>query len=52
MIDMFGSSGGLMDLRAALLSSHGFAVLALPYFKYEDLPTELGDVDFEYFKVQ
>ncbi|XP_025104979.1 acyl-coenzyme A amino acid N-acyltransferase 2-like isoform X2 [Pomacea canaliculata] len=50
VIDMFGSSGGLMDLRAALLSSHGFAVLALPYFKYEDLPTELGDVDFEYFK--
>ncbi|KAK7104525.1 bile acid-CoA:amino acid N-acyltransferase-like isoform X2 [Littorina saxatilis] len=50
VIDMFGSAGGLMELRATLLASHGFAVLALPFFKYEDLPAKLEDVTFDYFE--
>src|SRR4051794_27319542 len=39
-----------MQHRAALLASHGFAVLALAYFGYEDLPEGLSDVDLEYFE--
>jgi bile acid-CoA:amino acid N-acyltransferase len=51
VIDMFGSAGGLMETRACMLASHGFAVLALAFFKYEDLPSTLGEVTFDYFEV-
>ena len=54
MIDIFGGAGGIIELRAALLASHGFAALALPYFNYDDLPKmkDLGfSLDLEYFEV-
>ncbi|XP_076464827.1 bile acid-CoA:amino acid N-acyltransferase-like [Babylonia areolata] len=50
VIDMTGSTGGLSEFRAALLASHGFAVLALPYFRFQDLPAKLEDVPFDYFE--
>lgn len=50
VIDMFGSAGGIMEMRAALLASHGFAVLSLPFFRYEDLTRNLDEVKFDYFK--
>lgn len=42
--------GGLTEFRASLLASHGFAVLAVAYFAYEDLPNLLQEVDLEYFE--
>ena len=51
VIDMFGGVGGIVEFRAALLASHGFACLSLPYFMYQDLPDSLFDVEFEYFLV-
>jgi dienelactone hydrolase len=50
-----GSGGGLGGLggvqsSAALLASHGYATLALAYFRYEDLPAELVDIPLEYFR--
>jgi dienelactone hydrolase len=47
-----GSRGGLTgaQCQAALLASHGFATLALAYFNYADLPTELTDIPVEYFR--
>ncbi|XP_046935753.1 acyl-coenzyme A thioesterase 6 [Lynx rufus] len=50
IIDLFGSGGGLCEYRASLLAGHGFAVLALAYFKFEDLPGYLDDVHLEYFE--
>ncbi|XP_039078820.1 acyl-coenzyme A amino acid N-acyltransferase 2-like [Hyaena hyaena] len=50
IMDLFGGRGGLVEFRASLLASHGFAVLALAYFGYEDLPAELGEIDLEYFE--
>lgn len=50
VIDIFGGIGGLTEFRASLLASSGFAVLALAYFAYEDLPAFLGEVDLEYFE--
>ncbi|XP_048218562.1 acyl-coenzyme A thioesterase 6 [Perognathus longimembris pacificus] len=50
IIDLFGSGGGLCEYRASLLAGHGFAVLALAYFRYEDLPEYLCDVCLEYFE--
>ena len=48
IIDLFGTAGGLIETRAALLASHGYAVLALAYFKYEDLPGGT-EFDLDYF---
>ncbi|XP_014691249.2 acyl-coenzyme A thioesterase 6 isoform X1 [Equus asinus] len=49
IIDLFGTGGGLCEYRASLLAGHGFAVLALAYFRFEDLPEYLNDVHLEYF---
>ncbi|KAF7483599.1 hypothetical protein GHT09_004935 [Marmota monax] len=50
IIDLFGSGGGLCEYRASLLAGHGFAVLALAYFRFEDLPEYLSDMRLEYFE--
>ncbi|XP_070273136.1 acyl-coenzyme A thioesterase 6-like isoform X1 [Myotis yumanensis] len=50
IIDLFGSGGGLCEYRASLLAGHGFAVLALAYFRFEDLPESLNVVHLEYFE--
>lgn len=50
VIDLFGSTGGLLEFRASLLASHGFAALALAYWGYDDLPTQLEQVDIAYFE--
>ncbi|XP_011232180.1 acyl-coenzyme A amino acid N-acyltransferase 2 [Ailuropoda melanoleuca] len=50
VIDLFGGRGGLIEFRASLLAAHGFAVLALAYFAYEDLPSSLQEIDLEYFE--
>ena len=51
VIDMFGNAGGLVEFRAAMLASRGLACYALPYRSYEDLPSDLSDINLEYFKV-
>ncbi|XP_044928546.1 acyl-coenzyme A thioesterase 6 [Mustela putorius furo] len=50
IIDLFGSGGGLCEYRASLLAGHGFAVLALAYFRFEDLPENLEALHLEYFE--
>lgn len=50
VIDLFGGTGGLIEFRASLLASHGFATLALAYWGYDDLPSPLKKVDLEYFE--
>jgi dienelactone hydrolase len=44
-----GSNGGLPRRPAVWLASHGFAALALAYFRYEDLPPQLEGIPLEYF---
>jgi dienelactone hydrolase len=44
-----GSEGGLPNRRAAWLASHGYAALALAYFRYENLPAQLEAIPLEYF---
>jgi hypothetical protein len=48
---MFGTAGGLIEYRAALLASRGFITYALPYFLFDDLPKHMLDIDFDYLKV-
>jgi len=50
VIDLYGTRGGLLEFRAALLSSHGFATFAVAYFDFEDLlPKKIKEVDMTYF---
>ena len=46
---MFGSHGGLLEHRAAILASHGFVVFALAFFAYKDLPETEWGLELEYF---
>lgn len=49
-MDLFGGAGGLIEFRAGLLASRGFAVLALAFFAYEDLPRTMARLDLDYFE--
>ncbi|XP_074660931.1 acyl-coenzyme A thioesterase 5-like [Tubulanus polymorphus] len=49
VIDMFGTNGGCVEHRSALLASRGIASLALAYFDYEDLPSKVDQLDMNYF---
>jgi len=44
-----GSEGGIPNRRAAWFASHGYAALALAYFRFDDLPRELAGIPLEYF---
>ncbi|KAF1034517.1 MAG: hypothetical protein GAK35_04297 [Herbaspirillum frisingense] len=44
-----GSGGGLHEQRAALYAAHGYAALALGYFKVPGRPDHIGDTPLEYF---
>ncbi|KAM9290915.1 acyl-coenzyme A thioesterase 1-like [Morus bassanus] len=50
IIDLYGTGGGLPEYRACLLANYGFAVLALAYYSYEDLPKEMKEFHLEYFE--
>nr|XP_030130219.3 acyl-coenzyme A thioesterase 1 isoform X1 [Taeniopygia guttata] len=50
IIDLYGAGGGLPEYRACLLANHGFAVLALAFYSYEDLPKAMKEFHLEYFE--
>ncbi|XP_032338219.1 acyl-coenzyme A thioesterase 1 isoform X1 [Camelus ferus] len=50
IVDIFGVGGGLLEYRASLLAGKGFAVMALAYCNYEDLPTGMENLHLEYFE--
>ncbi len=45
-----GSGLGVNSPIAALLASHGFNVLSLPYFNEKGLPARLSEIPLEYFE--
>ena len=50
VVDMFGSSGSLMEHRAALFASRGIAALALAYIGFEGLPKDFSNLKMSYFQ--
>ncbi|XP_069886683.1 acyl-coenzyme A thioesterase 5-like isoform X4 [Dipodomys merriami] len=50
IIDLFGVGGGLLEYRASLLAGKGFAVMALAYYNYDDLPKDMKILHLEYFE--
>ncbi|KAL9979721.1 hypothetical protein ACROYT_G017424 [Oculina patagonica] len=52
VIDILGGAGGLVEFKASLLASNGFAAMALAYFAYDDLPDleSQSSMDMEYFE--
>lgn len=49
-MDLFGLGGGLLEYRASLLAGKGFAVMALAYYNYDDLPRSIETLHLEYFE--
>jgi dienelactone hydrolase len=45
-----GATGELWEEPAALLASHGFAALSVPYFKMGSTPDQLVEIPLEYFE--
>ncbi|XP_031438087.1 acyl-coenzyme A thioesterase 2, mitochondrial-like [Clupea harengus] len=50
ILDMYALGAGLHELRASLLANKGFAVMALAYYGYKDLPKATTKLDLEYFE--
>jgi dienelactone hydrolase len=50
VIVLSGSEGGMDEMEAALLCSHGYTALALAYFGAPGLPRELIEIPLEYFR--
>ena len=50
MIDLLRGAGGLIEFKASLLASRGFAALALAYVGLEDLPEFPTVMDMDYFE--
>ncbi|NXC50266.1 ACOT5 thioesterase, partial [Penelope pileata] len=50
VIDIGGLGEGLSEHRASLLANHGFATLALAYYRYEDLLQNPTKLHLEYFE--
>ncbi|KAM7437674.1 myristoyl-CoA hydrolase [Porites harrisoni] len=50
VIDIWGFTGGLREDRTALLAANGFAVLALAYCAFKDLPERYGLLQVSYFE--
>ncbi|XP_075387528.1 acyl-coenzyme A thioesterase 1-like [Tenrec ecaudatus] len=50
IMDICGAGGGLQECRASLLAGKGFAVMALAYFNYDDLPKNIKSLHLEYFE--
>ncbi|XP_015268348.1 PREDICTED: acyl-coenzyme A thioesterase 1-like [Gekko japonicus] len=49
LIDLYGTGGGLVEHRASLLASRGFATLALAYLAFEDFPAFPEFLELDYF---
>jgi dienelactone hydrolase len=50
VVVLSGSEGGMDEMEAALLSSHGYTTFALAYFGAPGLPRELIEIPLEYFR--
>lgn len=53
LVVLIGGSGGGMTWQrqnAAVLASHGYAALALAYFRADGLPAALAEIPLEYFQ--
>lgn len=50
ILDLYTFGGGLTEPRASLLAGKGFVVLALAYYRYQDLPKRPENFDLEYFE--
>ena len=51
VMDLFGALPAVVEFKASLLASHGFAALAVAYYGYDDLPSSLSPyVELEYIE--
>jgi dienelactone hydrolase len=50
LLVLSGSEGGMNEIEAALLASHGYVTFALAYFRADGLPKQLVAIPLEYLK--
>ncbi|XP_031216531.1 acyl-coenzyme A thioesterase 5-like [Mastomys coucha] len=50
IIDLFGVGGSFLEYRASLMAGKGFAVMALAYFMYDNLPKVVDILHLKYFE--
>ncbi|XP_070781840.1 acyl-coenzyme A thioesterase 1 [Enoplosus armatus] len=50
IVDLYTFGGRLTEPRSSLLANKGYAVLALAYYGYQDLPKNPEKLDLEYFE--
>ena len=50
VIDLPGAKGGIVEFKASLLASYGFATLALAYLGYKDQPSSPSSINLDYFE--
>ncbi|KAG2460202.1 peroxisomal succinyl-coenzyme A thioesterase-like [Polypterus senegalus] len=50
ILDLWGGGGGLVEYRAALLASHGYASLALEYISTQNTSINVNNIGTEYFE--
>ena len=50
VMDLFGGAVGLVEFKASLLASHGFATLALAYLGYDNQPLLPSSINLDYFE--
>ena len=50
VIDLLGGVVSLVEFKASLLASHGFATLALAFLGYEDQPLCPSSINLDYFE--
>eukprot|EP00698_Gefionella_okellyi_P007057 TRINITY_DN1719_c0_g1_i4.p2 TRINITY_DN1719_c0_g1~~TRINITY_DN1719_c0_g1_i4.p2 ORF type:complete len:437 (-),score=60.52 TRINITY_DN1719_c0_g1_i4:2011-3321(-) len=50
VLDMFGTAGGLIESRAAMLAAKGFAAFALAYLEHPGCAQRIDDIQFECFE--
>ncbi|KPP59489.1 acyl-coenzyme A thioesterase 1-like, partial [Scleropages formosus] len=50
ILDLYTLGGGLTEFRGSLLANKGFVVLCLAFYRYDDLPKAVEELDLEYFE--
>ncbi|XP_035279578.1 putative acyl-coenzyme A thioesterase 6 isoform X3 [Anguilla anguilla] len=50
IVQMHTLGGGLSEVNGCLLANHGFVVLSLAFWGYQDLPQNVKKFDLEYFE--
>ncbi|XP_029970844.1 acyl-coenzyme A thioesterase 5-like [Salarias fasciatus] len=50
LLDLYAYAGGVSEKRPSLLANHGFVVLTLPLYGYDDMPKKVDKFHLDHFE--